>query len=174
VTNRLIYRSNNPSRSSWYLTSKLPIRRRLLPDEAKSIARYLGLTLRQVRSGNYRVNFRDGNETTAYYTDKFEDAVNAVVAMARKRAFSSDCRADEPETVATHRVMTTLAATNKCLAQSNKSRTACEATKKRASSVSLQEKTDDKRRASGRSDLPSDDVGLHRRRGGLRRDRVTP
>jgi len=34
--------------------------------EAKSIARHLGLTLRQLRSGNYRVNFRDGNETTAY------------------------------------------------------------------------------------------------------------
>ena len=62
--------------------------------KAKSIARHLGLTLRQLRSGNYRVNFRDGNETTAYYTDKLEDAVNAVVAMARKRAFSGDCRAD--------------------------------------------------------------------------------
>ena len=33
--------------------------------EAKSIARHLGLTLRQLRSGNYRVNFRDGNENTA-------------------------------------------------------------------------------------------------------------
>jgi len=33
--------------------------------EAKSIARHLGLTLRKVRSGDYRVNFRDGNETTA-------------------------------------------------------------------------------------------------------------
>ena len=54
--------------------------------EAKSIARHLGLTLRQLRSGNYRVNFRDGNETTAYYTDKLEDAINAVVAMARKQA----------------------------------------------------------------------------------------
>ena len=54
--------------------------------EAKSIARHLGLTLRQVRSGNYRVNFRDGNETTAYYTDKLEDAVNTAVEMARKRA----------------------------------------------------------------------------------------
>src|SRR5215813_2230015 len=62
--------------------------------KAKSIARHLGLTLRELRSGNYRVNFRDGNETTAYYTDNFEDAVYAVVAMARKRAFSSDCRAD--------------------------------------------------------------------------------
>ena len=54
--------------------------------KAKSIARHLGLTLRQLRSGNYRVNFRDGNETTAYYTDKFEDAVNAVAMMARERA----------------------------------------------------------------------------------------
>jgi hypothetical protein len=46
----------------------------------------LALTLRHVRFGTYRVNFRDGNETTAYYTDNLEDAVNAVVAMARKRA----------------------------------------------------------------------------------------
>ena len=28
--------------------------------KAKSIARHLGLTLRQLRSGNYRVKFRDG------------------------------------------------------------------------------------------------------------------
>ena len=54
--------------------------------EAKSIARHLGLTLRQVRSGDYRVNFREGDETTAYYTDDLEDAVNAAVEMARKRA----------------------------------------------------------------------------------------
>jgi hypothetical protein len=47
--------------------------------EAKSIARHLGLTLRKVRSGDYRVNFRDGNETTAYYTDSLEEAVNAAV-----------------------------------------------------------------------------------------------
>ena len=53
---------------------------------SQSIARHLGLTLRMVRSGEYRVNFRDGNETTAYYTDKLEDAINAVVAMARKQA----------------------------------------------------------------------------------------
>jgi hypothetical protein len=44
--------------------------------EAKSIARHLGLTLRQVRSDDYRVNFRDGSETTAYYTNDLEDAVN--------------------------------------------------------------------------------------------------
>ena len=54
--------------------------------EAKSIARHLGLTLRQPRSGNCRVNFRDGNETTSYYTDNLEDAVNTAVEMARKRS----------------------------------------------------------------------------------------
>ena len=32
--------------------------------EAKSIVRHLGFTLRKVRSGDYRVNFRDGNEST--------------------------------------------------------------------------------------------------------------
>ena len=53
--------------------------------EAKSIARHLGFTLRQVRSGDYRVNFRDGNEATAYYTDDLEDAVSAAVEMARNR-----------------------------------------------------------------------------------------
>jgi hypothetical protein len=37
-----------------------------------------------VRSGDYRVNFRDGNETPAYYTDSLEDAVNT--EMARNRA----------------------------------------------------------------------------------------
>ena len=44
--------------------------------EAKSSARHLGLTLRKVRSGDYRVNFRDGDETTAHYTDNLEDAIN--------------------------------------------------------------------------------------------------
>jgi L-ribulose-5-phosphate 3-epimerase UlaE len=53
--------------------------------EAKSIARHLGLTLRKVRSGAYRVSFRDGNETTAYYTDNLEDAVNSATEMAQKR-----------------------------------------------------------------------------------------
>jgi hypothetical protein len=64
--------------------------------EAKSIARHLGLTLRLQGSGNYRVNFRDGNETTAYYTDNLEDAVNTAVEMARKRSgitgTSGDCQ----------------------------------------------------------------------------------
>jgi hypothetical protein len=53
--------------------------------EAKSIARHLGLTLRKVRSSDYRVNFRDGDETMAHYTDNLEDAVNTAVEMARKR-----------------------------------------------------------------------------------------
>ena len=60
--------------------------------EAKSIARHLGLTLRQLRSGNYRVNFRDGNETTAYYTDNLEDAVKTAIEMARRRVVTEACR----------------------------------------------------------------------------------
>jgi hypothetical protein len=49
--------------------------------EAKSIARHLGLTLRKMRSGDYCVNFRDGNETTAYYTPSLEDAVGTAVEV---------------------------------------------------------------------------------------------
>ncbi len=61
----------------------LRIHETMMLQQAKSIARHLGLTLRQVRSGAYRVNFRDGNETTAYYTDNLEDAVKTAVEMAR-------------------------------------------------------------------------------------------
>ena len=97
--------------------------------KAKSIARHLGLTLRHLRSGNYRVNFRDGNETTACYTDKLEDAVNTAIEMSHKRELRAaadpvalaprdDCRLRH----------TVLAVTNKCLAQSNKSRTGGKAT----------------------------------------------
>jgi hypothetical protein len=63
--------------------------------EAKSIARHLRLTLRKVRSGDYRVNFRDGNENTAYYTDSLEDAVNTAVEMARKRATTTVLKSSE-------------------------------------------------------------------------------
>jgi hypothetical protein len=64
----------------------MTIQKPMTLQEAKSIARHLGLTLRKVRSGDYRVNFRPGNEMTAYYTDNLEDAVNTVVEKARKRA----------------------------------------------------------------------------------------
>jgi hypothetical protein len=53
--------------------------------EAKSIARHLGLTLRKVRSGDYRLTFQDPNETAAYYTDNLEEAVKTAVEIARKR-----------------------------------------------------------------------------------------
>ena len=94
--------------------------------EAKSIARHLGLTLRKVGSGDYRVNFRDENKMTAYYTDNLEDAVNTAVEMARERGG-----------VSCTNVMTAayalVEATNKCLAKSNKSGTGREATKERES-----------------------------------------
>ena len=53
--------------------------------EAKSIARHLGFTLRQARSGDYRMNFRNRNQTTAYYTNNLEAAVSTALEMARKR-----------------------------------------------------------------------------------------
>jgi L-ribulose-5-phosphate 3-epimerase UlaE len=63
----------------------MAIQKLMTLQEAKSIARHLGLTLRKVRSGDYRVNFRDGDETTAHYTDNLEDAVKTAVEMARKK-----------------------------------------------------------------------------------------
>ena len=64
--------------------------------QAKSIARHLGLTLRRVRSGAFRVNFRDGNEATAYYTNSLEDAVNTAVEMARTRNAIASISAGQP------------------------------------------------------------------------------
>ncbi|MGA7181806.1 MAG: hypothetical protein WBY67_00565 [Pseudolabrys sp.] len=68
--------------------------------EAKSIARHLALTLRQV-------NFRDGNETTAYYTDNLEDAVKTAVEMARTRDVVqavNETERPEAEKIASHRI----------------------------------------------------------------------
>jgi hypothetical protein len=72
----------------------MSIQKPMTLQEAKSIARHLGLTLRKVRSGDYRVNFRDGDETTAYYADNLEDAVNTAVEMARKRDCEMPDRAE--------------------------------------------------------------------------------
>ena len=69
------------------MTIRNPLRSRKA--KSKSIARHLGLTLRELCSGDYRVNYRDGSEVTAYYTDNLEDAVNTAVETARKRAFSA-------------------------------------------------------------------------------------
>ena len=76
------------ARLSWQSDSNcfpMTIQKPITLQEAKSIARHLGLTLRKVRSGHYRVNLRDGDESTACYAVDLKDAVNAAVAMARKR-----------------------------------------------------------------------------------------
>ena len=72
----------------------MTIQKLMTLQEAKSIARHLGLTLRLVRSGKYRVNFRDGDETTAHYTDNLEDAINTAVEMVRKRELRAAQRAE--------------------------------------------------------------------------------
>jgi hypothetical protein len=87
---------NNKSRTSCEATKKRFRRqwcshKAMTLQQAKSIARHLRLTLRKVHSGDYRVNFRDGNETTAYYTDNLEDAVNTAVEMARRRVVTKEC-----------------------------------------------------------------------------------
>ena len=46
-------------------------------------AKSLRITLRKVRSGDYRVNFRDGSEMTAYCADNLEDDVKTAVEMVR-------------------------------------------------------------------------------------------
>ena len=82
------WQAGSPARLSWQFDSDcfpMTIQKPITLQEAKSIARHLGLTLRQVRSGAYRVNFRDGNEMTAYYTDNLEDAVKTAIEMARTR-----------------------------------------------------------------------------------------
>ena len=70
----------------------MTIQKPITLQEAKSIARHLGLTLRKVRSGDYRVNFRDGDETTVHYTDNLEDAVKTAIEMARRRVVTEACR----------------------------------------------------------------------------------
>jgi len=60
-------------------------RKTMTLQEAKSIARHLGFTLRQARSGDYQMNFRNGYQTTACYTKNLEAAVDIALEMARKR-----------------------------------------------------------------------------------------
>lgn len=46
----------------------------------------VGITIRKNTFGEYRVNFRDGAEATAAYTDDLEDAHGTGLAMARDAA----------------------------------------------------------------------------------------
>jgi hypothetical protein len=49
------------------------------------------------------MNFRDGNETTAYYTDNLEDAVKTAVEMARTRDVVQGRRRDRRDRAGTSR-----------------------------------------------------------------------
>lgn len=57
--------------------------------------RAMGLSVR-VDAGEYRVNYRNGTEASAYYTDDAEDAV----ATARSMADALEVRAAQAETQA--------------------------------------------------------------------------
>src|SRR5262249_60508822 len=65
VTNKCLAQGNKSCTGSKATKERIRV---MTLQEAKSIARHLGLTLRMVRSGDYRVNFRDGSKTTADYT----------------------------------------------------------------------------------------------------------
>lgn len=49
-------------------------------EQAKLQCRKAGMTLSK-KDGEYRVNFRDGKESSAYYTNDILDAVRAAMAM---------------------------------------------------------------------------------------------
>jgi hypothetical protein len=42
------------------------------------------MTIRK-RDGEYRVNFRGGDESTAYYTDELRDTISTAYAMRLKQ-----------------------------------------------------------------------------------------
>jgi len=51
---------------------------------ARTICRDLGMTLRSL-DGEWRVNYRGGEEATAYYTDDLADVVETAAAMDHAR-----------------------------------------------------------------------------------------
>src|SRR5262249_14170036 len=73
-----------------------------------------------------RPTTRTSSKTPSIPRLRWPVSENCELQPTRPRSRRDDCRLCH----------TVLAATNKCLAQSNKSRTGCEATKKRESSVS--------------------------------------
>jgi len=52
---------------------------------ARMILRALGIVIRR-EDGEFRVNFRGGDEATAYYTNDLDDAVGTGRDMARRGA----------------------------------------------------------------------------------------
>ena len=63
--------------------------------QAKEELKALDMTLRK-RDGEYRVNFREGNEDSSYYTDDINDAV-ATAKHMRKAKDESQQRLKEYE-----------------------------------------------------------------------------
>lgn len=68
-------------------------KKKLTVAKARSVLRALGLVLSRdsdtggpTGSGEFRVNFRGGRESTAYYTDDLDDAYATGCDMAAQRA----------------------------------------------------------------------------------------
>lgn len=46
----------------------------------------MGIVIKKTSEGDYRVNFRNGDEATAYYTNDLDDAFNTGKVMANRAA----------------------------------------------------------------------------------------
>jgi len=63
------------------LTKGNTIMKRLTVGEAQNLLREYGMVLTS-NEGEYRVNYRHGAESTAYYTDDLDDALNTGIMAA--------------------------------------------------------------------------------------------
>ena len=54
--------------------------------QAKEELKQLGITLRKTEDGQYRVNYANGTEETAYYADDITDAVTTGKAMSAEHS----------------------------------------------------------------------------------------
>ena len=66
--------------------------------QAQAILAAFGMTMRKTNAGDYRVNFRvGGTESSAYYTDCIDDAVDTGKAMAAATRVDDTPRALIPQ-----------------------------------------------------------------------------
>lgn len=51
--------------------------------EAKGLLRIIDITINRTKYAEYRINFIDGSEETAYYTENIQDAIDTAWTMFR-------------------------------------------------------------------------------------------
>ena len=53
--------------------------------EAKKLVSALGMTFKKTECGEFRVNYKGGRESTAYYAADIQDAIDTAKAMKGER-----------------------------------------------------------------------------------------